>query len=274
MLILNPNLQRGAEQIRHVFDPEALIQTNFAGWEGLNAQFERMLARGGEAMSEARLAEKFIYKNIRYATDYETWGNLEYWPRAEEVWALRREDCDGRAILAVSLLRGRGYQSARLMVGLDHMWAQVDENEQDGSLPPNFIALLGPGKDFSLAMSDKPRSEHFLALAKAFFQPEAFRKTTAQLIADIPPLRKALLITIFLALCFHPCSHRTALLGVLMAGLIPAAILANLPPGDADGGRFLAAMVLLSLAAWAAWRMEKWVLPKPAAVPDGSTAKS
>src|SRR5882762_8266299 len=108
---------------------------------------------------------------------------MEYWPTAEEVWQRRQEDCDGRAILAVSILRSRGYQSARLAISLDHMWAEVNCREKQPEMPAEIVSILHPDSRFSAALEAKPTANHFARLAKAFFRPTAFRDTSANLLA-------------------------------------------------------------------------------------------
>jgi hypothetical protein len=66
-------------------------------------------------------AEKFVYKRIPYAWDWDSWGVADYMPTVDEVVAKGREDCDGRAILAAALLRQRGID-ARLEGDPRHIW--------------------------------------------------------------------------------------------------------------------------------------------------------
>jgi hypothetical protein len=90
--------------------------------------------------------------------------------------------------------------------------------------------LLSPNPDFSLEMHEKSRWGDFARLAKAFLHPTAFKETSTHLFADIPAMRKALLITVFLGLCYHPCRNRTGLLTVVALGLAAAGLLGNWEP--------------------------------------------
>ncbi len=212
--VLNPNLKRLVLQVRHTFAPESLIQTDFAGMQEINRQIDQLIARSPDR-SEIKTIEKFVLKRIRYVSDYQTWGNMEYWPTAEEVWQNRQEDCDGRAILAVSILRSRGYPSARLAISLDHMWAEVNSREKQPGLPEEITSILHPDSRFSAALDGKPTANHFARLAKALFRPTAFRDTSANLIAAIPFARKVILLTMLLLLCYHPCRNHALLLVLL-----------------------------------------------------------
>jgi predicted transglutaminase-like cysteine proteinase len=220
-LVLNPNLKRFAQQVRHVFAPDSLIQTDFEGMAEINRQIDELRARWPRR-SEVKLIENFVLKRIRYSSDYRTWGNMEYWPTAEEVWRKGEEDCDGRAILATSILRSRGYQSARLAISLDHMWAEVNSREKQQDFCEEITRILNPDTRFRTALDDKPTANHFARLAKAFLRPTAFRDTSANLLSAIPFARKAILLTALLILCYHPCRNWrgfVALLGLEVVAL-------------------------------------------------------
>lgn len=213
-LVLNPNLKRLLLQVRHTFAPESLLQSNFAELDEINRQIDQLKAQSPRR-SEVKIIEKFVLKSIRYVSDYQTWGNMDYWPTAEEVWQRRQEDCDGRAILAVSILRSRGYQSAKLAISLDHMWAEVNSHEKQCEMTEELTSILHPDSRFSTSLEAKPTANHFARLAKAFFRPTAFRDTSANLAAGIPFTRKAILLTLFLLFCYHPCRNLKGLLVLL-----------------------------------------------------------
>jgi hypothetical protein len=203
-VVLNPNLKIAFRQIQHTFRPESLIQPDFASITSINEEIDRLLARNTGGAHEIKSVEKFVYKNIQYVSDYENWNNVEYWPTAEEVWAKRREDCDGRAVLAATILRSRGYQSAKLVVGLQHMWVSVNANEKELFKPAKIVALLNPEAKLSLEIQPKPGARHFMRLAKAFVQPTAFRETGAGIIADIPNVRKLILALLLVGVWYLP----------------------------------------------------------------------
>src|SRR5206468_3980690 len=159
------------------FAAESLLQTNFPGMLEINRQIDDWVARLPNR-SEVKVVEKFVLKRIPYVRDYETWGNMEYWPTAEEVCQKRQEDCDGRAILAASVLRARGYHSAKLAVSLDHMWTEVNAREKEPGMQEEIVSILHPNSQFSATLTDKPTAGHFVRLAKAFLRPTAFRDTS------------------------------------------------------------------------------------------------
>jgi hypothetical protein len=233
-LVLNPNLKRAFLQVQHTLHPEALIQTHFPALPLINAEVDRWVAADGGQHSEARLVARFVLKKIQYVSDYENWDNIEYWPTAEEAWQKRQEDCDGRAILTTSILRSRGFPSARMVIGLDHMWVRVNENEKDPSKPAHVVSLLSPNPDFSLDLPEQSSWREFLEIMKALLHPAALRDTLGGLFADIPSLRKAVLIVGLLLLCYHPCKNRTGLLAVVALGLAAANLLAHWEPGKGE----------------------------------------
>jgi len=246
---LNPNLKQLGRQVRHIFEPEALIQTNFAGLERINRQIDQLVAQS-PGRPEVKIVEKFVLKRIRYASDYKTWGNMDYWPTAEEVWRTQEEDCDGRAILAASILRSRGYQSARLAISLDHMWAQVNAREKQPNLPEKLTSILRPDSRFSASLQPKPTASHFARLAKAFLRPTAFRDTSANLIAAIPFARKAILLSALLLLCYHPCRSRKGLFVLLCLEVVALSFFAvsdarGIDPTHANIGATLVVLAIL-----------------------------
>ena len=91
---------------------------------------------GDEATPEAvrKAVEATVRTRIPYAFDWETWGVMDYLPTVAEALELGREDCDGRAVVAASLLRRMG-QEAWLASDLKHVWVVTPEGE-----------LMSPGK--------------------------------------------------------------------------------------------------------------------------------
>jgi predicted transglutaminase-like cysteine proteinase len=267
VLVLNPNLKRAFLQVGHVVHPESLIQKRFAAMAAINEQVDQVIVADAGQHSEARLVARFVLRNIRYVSDYANWGNLDYWPTAEETWQKRQEDCDGRAILAASILRARGFASADLVVGLDHMWILVDENEKEASKPAHYVALLSPNPDFSLKVHERSGWSDLASLAKAFLHPTAFCETSSHLLADIPDLRKAILITALLFLCAFPCRNRWGLPAVLGLGLAAACLLAQWHPDKGPLAPMIYGNLLLLLALAGALTLDRLTPFRPASIP-------
>ena len=176
-----------------------------------------------------------------------------YWPTAEEVWHKRQEDCDGRAVLATSLLRARGFHSARMVVSLDHMWVKVNENEKDPGKRPHYIDLLSPNRHLGVDLEEQSIWADAWELIRAFLRPRNLWETTSNLFAEMPALRKAVLVTALLLLCYHPCRYSPGRLLIVAAGLAAVNLLANWEPGQGPwlepvvGGTLLGLAVVVAL---------------------------
>ncbi|MBU0639073.1 MAG: hypothetical protein KKB50_09430 [Planctomycetes bacterium] len=89
-----------------------------------------------------RRVQGMVLERVRYAWDWDTWGSADYIPTVAEMFAAAagdphgelREDCDGRAVLAASLMRRMGYK-ADLVTDLRHVWVKTPQGE-----------WMGPGK--------------------------------------------------------------------------------------------------------------------------------
>jgi hypothetical protein len=97
----------------------------------LAALQERVRARlpANTPMKETlQIVQEAVCERIPYAWDWQVWGVCEYLPTVDEVFQKGREDCDGRAVVAASLLRRMGYD-AWLVSDLLHVWVQTPEGE-------------------------------------------------------------------------------------------------------------------------------------------------
>jgi hypothetical protein len=72
--------------------------------------------------------ERFVYDQVHYEWDWNLWGSADYMPtvaeifeKADEAGGQLREDCDGRAVIAASLMKRLGYD-ATLVTDLRHVW--------------------------------------------------------------------------------------------------------------------------------------------------------
>lgn len=124
-----------------------------------------------------KVVEKFVYEKIPYAWDWETWGVVDYIPRVEEVLAAGQEDCDGRAVVAASLLRNLGYQ-AELVTDITHVWVKTDRGEtmspgrmkkfietSDGGLRINWRALTNIPSSMAYGVGVFPLGRELIVLA-------------------------------------------------------------------------------------------------------------
>ncbi|MBX3394635.1 MAG: hypothetical protein KF841_04655 [Phycisphaerae bacterium] len=88
-----------------------------------------------------QVVENLVYREVRYQWDWEVWGVADYMPTVAEMFeqarkapdGVLREDCDGRAVMAASLMRRLGYKS-ELVTDLKHVWVMTPQGE-----------FMGPG---------------------------------------------------------------------------------------------------------------------------------
>ncbi len=130
ILFLSPNPYRLLQQCPRYWEPSALVEpvyinVSFSSWE---------------------VFEKQIYEMLPYQFDYLNWNTADYWPTPAEALRAGCEDCDGRAILACSILRDMGYH-ARVVVGLDHAWVEVKEGDE-------WVGILWPRPPGLLSFND------------------------------------------------------------------------------------------------------------------------
>lgn len=254
LFALYPNPVLLVRQIGHLLDTESLIQPNLPAMPEINRDIDQMIATNTPALTEFKAVERFVYHRIVYQYDWHGWWNLDYWPTAAEVWERKREDCDGRAVLAVSILRARGYPEARLVANLQHVWVAVGTNE-----------LMGPMADKNFRREGGKMVDGKLVGAKTVITLPSLKTTLDSLAmtCKFPAWRVVLMLVTLLALVFHPHADtgRFAMLcAVMLAGY--AVFLdwcVRRMDRDTAGfdGNFPVAAVLILGALVLAWRAAK-----------------
>lgn len=190
-----------ARHVQHVRNIEALIQPDLPEIAAINREIDARLNPVVTRKDEFRAVERHVSEHIRYEYDWFNWGNLDYWPTAAEVLERKREDCDGQAVLAASLLRARGFKTAHIVANLQHVWVAVDGEE-----------LMGPQKDKNLR---RVGGRTVLTLPQ-------WRTVLASsaMICKFPALRSLLILAAALGLAYHPCRNLTGLLAVFTVALV------------------------------------------------------
>ena len=202
LFALYPNPVLLVRQVGHLLDMESLIQPNLPAMPEINRDIDQLLATNAVPLTELKAVERFVLRRISYQYDWHGWWNLDYWPTAAEVWERQREDCDGRAVLAVSILRARGHQDARLVANLQHVWVAVGTNE-----------LMGPMADKNFRREGGKTIVTFPALKTLL--------DSLAMTCKFPAWRVVLMLVTLLALVFHPSADtgRFAMLcAVMLAG--------------------------------------------------------
>jgi len=129
--------------VRHWMNPDALIEPDAPSLQPWVEELRPKLSPELPPRDALRLVEKFVYEKVPYEWDWNTWGLGDYLPTVAEVIAKGKEDCDGRAVIAASLLRNFGFKS-RIVTDFAHVWVATDKGE-----------TMGPGKRKAIVATDK-----------------------------------------------------------------------------------------------------------------------
>ena len=143
LLVCFPYPQRLIRHVQHIWNPNALIDPDAPGLQPLADELRVRLTPDLTPRAALRTVERYVYEKVPYDWDWNTWGTADYLPTVEEVIGMGREDCDGRAVLAASLLRHFGFR-AHLVSDLAHLWVMTDVGE-----------AMGPGKTKAVVATDK-----------------------------------------------------------------------------------------------------------------------
>lgn len=167
-----------ARHLDHWRDPNGLIEPNASQLTPLLEELRPKLSPDMPARDTLRAVERFVYRKIPYAWDWDTWGTADYLPTLAEVLEQGREDCDGRAVVAASLLANLGFE-AELVTDFGHVWVKTERGE-----------TMSPGERKALRVTDEGYE----------FQKGAFVQATRHLAYGIAvfPLRRELLVLLVL----------------------------------------------------------------------------
>lgn len=94
----------------------------------LEAEARAALPESATSKQLLDTVENVVYRHVPYAWDWDVWGVVDYLPTVTEVFQMGREDCDGRAVVAASLLRRMGHE-AWIVSDILHMWVETPQGE-------------------------------------------------------------------------------------------------------------------------------------------------
>ena len=196
------------KHVQHLRNIESLIQPDLPEIAVINHELDAHLNPNGSRKDEFRAVERYVNQRIPYQFDWFNWGNLDYWPTTQEVLERNTEDCDGRAVLAASILQARGFKTARIVGNIDHVWVTVDGAE---------------------LMSPQPDKNYTHAGAKARVSLPQLRTwlRAASKICKFPAVRSLLILAAVLVLAYHPCRNVTGLLAAAVVLLIAFALMVD-----------------------------------------------
>jgi predicted transglutaminase-like cysteine proteinase len=246
LVVLFPHPVLFVRELQALRNDEPLIQPQMRAMAEINREIDKSLPESPTREQQFKAVERFVYQKIKYQYDWYNWGNLDYWPTAEEVWARQKEDCDGRAVLCASILRARGFPTAKIVANLNHAWVAVDQDE-----------LMGPQAEKNLR---REGGKVIVTLPgwRTWMDSFAF-------ISQFPAGRSLLILFAVVILAYHPCKHVAGFFGVTTMALTGFVLLFHWGTmrmgrevSGADGESYTAALLLLG-ALVLAWTMPWWL---------------
>lgn len=173
--------------VRHVWrwrSPNQLIEPSHPGLEPLVEELRPRLENVPSPAQALRVVERFVYEKVPYEWDWNTWGAADYIPTVSEILSAGREDCDGRAVLAASLLTHLGYD-AQIVTDFAHVWVKTPDGE-----------TMGPGKTKAVVATPEGIQVQPGAVAQ-------LAKSIGYGISVFPLYREAVLLLILWYLLLH-----------------------------------------------------------------------
>lgn len=142
--------------VRHWSNPNALVQPDHPGLRNWLDELRSDAIEHLPAKEALRRVETLVCKKVPYEWDWNTWGTADYMPTVDEILSKGKEDCDGRAVIAASLLRGLGYD-AKLATNFAHVWVTTPQGD-----------TMGPGERTAIVATEKGVKFRAIALGELF----------------------------------------------------------------------------------------------------------
>lgn len=196
---LFPNPLRFATWVQRLQNINTLLDPENPALAPLAEAAQQKIA-AGKTPREA--VESVVMQAVPYAWDWDVWGVMDYWPTVDEVVQKGREDCDGRAVVAASLLKRLGVE-AKLVSDLLHVWVETPQGD-----------LMGPTGGEKTLVGDKQGTKTAISLGLARNAARGFSFG----VAVFPWLREVLILAAIILATLHPRARR-------MRGAIGVALL-------------------------------------------------
>lgn len=142
LVVLYPRLDMLPRTLHRYLNPNTLINPDSPALAPLIAEFDRQrdLNWGGSALTDE--VEHFTYSKVPYRHDWNVWANVDYFPTVEETLEKGVEDCDGRAVVAASLLEHYGVD-AKLANDFTHVWVVTEHGSAMQTAGGNTAVVEG-----------------------------------------------------------------------------------------------------------------------------------
>lgn len=128
LLVLYPKFWLIPTWIGRMRDMNATLQPHHAGLAQLEQRVRGLLPADATPRQVLQTVQTVVNERIPYEYDWNLWGVMDWLPTVEETLRAGREDCDGRAVVAASLLRRMGHH-AWLVSDYTHTWVACDLGE-------------------------------------------------------------------------------------------------------------------------------------------------
>lgn len=109
----------------------------------LEAEVRAQVTQDADIPALRAAVEKIVLKDVPYAWDWDTKGVMDWLPTVEEVFEAGADDCDGRAVVAASLLRRMGIH-ANLVSDILHVWVETPQGELMRPTSAEHTLVSGP----------------------------------------------------------------------------------------------------------------------------------
>lgn len=201
-LVLYPQPWRLPTWVQRISDLNSVLDPDHPGLAPLEEQVRAGLPPDASPRDALNRVQNVVYERLPYAWDWEVWGVMEWLPTVDEALTAGREDCDGRAVVAASLLRRMGYE-ATLATDILHMWVVTPQGETMNPTGGEKTLVGGDGRTVTNIVS-----------------PGVLQNVARGLtygIGVFPLPRELLILLAMVVLTTHPWSSATRrVVGVLM----------------------------------------------------------
>ncbi|MFN0135813.1 MAG: hypothetical protein ACKVS9_06810 [Phycisphaerae bacterium] len=240
--------------IERVQRMDTLIDPTHPRLAELESRVRAALPAGATARDALRPVEATVYQSVPYKHDWETRGVMEHLATTAEIFEMGSDDCDGRAVIAASLLRRMGYE-ARLATDLLHMWVETPEGETMS--PTSTVKVL-------VSTSQGTRVDVTPALLKTWARGWSYG------VATFPLQREIIIMLALFLVTLHPWSsgwRRFASLLLLWIGLDLVRDQGELAAMNGNGAWLVALGFAVFFAGWVTLAIRTRRNPVPVATP-------
>lgn len=131
-------------------DPDQLIEADAPALRPFIDELAPRLSQVESGKQALQIVEQFVYGKLPYAWDWDNWGMADYIPTVTEAIERGVEDCDGRAVVAASLLDHFGYQP-QIVTDFTHVWVKTNKGETMAPRETKVIVSTEKGNQINWA---------------------------------------------------------------------------------------------------------------------------